>query len=136
MKHRQTNQRFAEVENKYRDELRRKDGYIKELEERLRVALDGKVPEGMTADASAIWVEAILSGRTKKGLVNIRWGNMSAQLSVADARQHAFGILEAAEGAQTDEFIAEYFVTALGATPEMMAGFLQDFRAFRERKQG
>lgn len=128
--------RFAEVENKYRDELRRKDGYIADLEEQLKVALAGKVPEGKPADASTIWVESIISNRTKEGLVNIRWGNMSAQLSVKEARDHAIGILEAAEAATTDALLYDYFLNKLHSSPEMFAGFLADFRAAREaRKQ-
>ena len=122
---------LSEVENKYRDELHRKDAYIKQLEAQLKEALAGKVPADKIADASTIWVESIISNRTKAGLVNIRWGNMSAQLSVKAARAHAMGILEAAEAADTDALLYRYFTTKLGSTPEMFAGFIQDFRAAR-----
>lgn len=78
----QARERFAAVENKYRDELARKDGYIKQLEQQLREALAGKVPDEVIATAGTIYMEAIISARTKQGMVNLRWGFMSAQLTV------------------------------------------------------
>ena len=107
---------------------------IKELEAQIKAALAGKVPADKTADASTIWVESIISNQTKEGLVNIRWGNLSAQLSVKEAHDHAYGILQAAEAAQTDAVLFDYFTNTLGSTPEMFAKFIQDFRAMRERK--
>ncbi len=43
-------------------------------------------------------------------------------------------ILQAAEAAQTDAVLFDYFTNTLGSTPEMFAKFIQDFLALRERK--
>lgn len=123
-----------EVENKYRDELLRKNAYIQELEESLKAALGGKELVHKPADASTIWMEAIISGRTKEGLVNLRWGNMTAQLSIEAARQHAFDVLNTAEAAQSDAFLYHLFVEKLHANEAGFYSIIQDFRAYRERK--
>jgi len=131
----QARERFAAVENKYRDELARKDGYIKQLEQQLREALDGKVPEEVIAIAGTIYMEAIISGRTKEGMVNLRWGFMSAQLTVEETRAHATDLLRTAEAAQTDGFLYWLLTEKFKANPAGVAGVIEDFRNYRERKQ-
>lgn len=67
-------------------------------------------------------------------------GEQIIQMSVAEAQHHAMCVLEAAESAETDGFIAEYvrqnFVDPAEA-PEMAhrmtAVILKDFRAYRDK---
>lgn len=125
-----------EAFNQIQDELTRAQGVIKELQKQLVQALTGKVPEHQVADPGTIWVEPIVSHRNGEGKVNLRWGNLSAQFSVGEAREHAHGIIEAAEAAETDAFLCEYFEKSLGLSKGKMGAILQEFRAFRERKKG
>lgn len=121
-----------EAFNQLQDELNRQRAYITELEAQLKTALAGQVPEHHTADASTIWMEPIISHRTKEGLVNLRWGNLSAQLPVAKAREHALSLLQIAEAAETDAFLFQYFTWHMKVRPERMGQVLQAFRAYRE----
>lgn len=124
-----------EAFNQLQDELQRVRAQNADLQKQLTQALAGQVPEHEVADPGTIWIEPILSHRTKGGMVNLRWGNLSAQLEVGQAREHAHSILQAAEAAETDAFLYEYFTQTLGATTEMFGAMLRDFRALRERKQ-
>lgn len=124
-----------EAFNQLQDELHRVRAQNADLQKQLTQALAGQVPEHEVADPGTIWIEPILSHRTKGGMVNLRWGNLSAQMEVAQAREHAHGILQAAEAAETDAFLYEHFTNNLKASAAMFTAFLQDFRAFRERKQ-
>lgn len=129
----QVREQFAAVENKYRDELRRKDGIIATLEKQLREALEGKVPEEMIGTVETIFMEAIVSGRTRQGMVNIRWGFLSAQLTVEQTRKHAIDLLRTAEAAQSDAFLHWLLVDKFKANEAGVAGVMEDFRAYRER---
>lgn len=125
-----------EAYNQLTDELNRTREQVKILQGQLQQALLGKVPTHQVADPTTIWVEPIVSQRTKGGLVNVRWGHLSAQMTVEEARTHAHGILQAAESAETDAFLCEFMENFLGATKPQMGVILSDFRAFRERKRG
>lgn len=131
----QARERFTAIENKYRDELRRREGYIQQLEQQLREALAGKVPDEIIATAGTIYMEAIISNRTKEGMVNLRWGFMSAQLTVEETRAHAIELLKTAEAAQSDSFLHWLLTEKFKANPAGVAGVIEDFRAYRERKQ-
>lgn len=122
----------AEAFNQIQDELTRARNYIGDLQEQLQIALAGKVPEDRIADAHTIWVESIISHRTKEGLVNIRWGNMSAQFSVKESRRHAINILEAADAAMSDSCLARYFGEKMDFPPEKLGIIIADIRHYRD----
>lgn len=123
-----------EAFNQLQDELKRRGEQIADLEARLKEALAGKVPEERMGTVSTIWMESIVSSKTGEGKVNLRWGNLSAQMSVQEARDHAFAILETAEAAQTDAFLAEYFMGEKNLRPEKVMKLIGRFRHYRERK--
>lgn len=124
-----------EAFNKVMDELERARSQVQTLQKQLQQALLGKVPEHEVTDPGTIWIEPIVSHRNGEGRVNMRWGHLSAQFNVKEAREHAHGILQAAEAAETDAFLCEFIERTLGATKQQMSVLLQDFRAFRERKR-
>lgn len=83
-----------------------------------------------------IEITSIVSGRTFEPLVNIKWGNYQAQLSVEEARTHALGILEAAEAATIDAFIFAWLTrniepNAADAQAQFEAA-MQHFESYRQ----
>lgn len=82
-----------------------------------------------------LWAYSIFGHQTRKGLVKIcRDKEVIAQMTPAEARDWAANVLQAAEAAETDEFLMEHFTNRLGS--ESLGGrVLQDFREFRDRKQ-
>jgi endonuclease III len=122
-----------EAFNQVQDELTRVRAQVTDLQKQLTDALAGKVPEQQVADPGTIWIETILSHRTKTGLVNLRWGNLSAQLSPAQTRQHAHHLLAVADGADLEGALYE-FITQSGAPEEMAFGILAQWRRFREER--
>lgn len=81
---------------------------------------------------AGIDIESGVSHRTGGPFIRLRWGPLEAQLSPAEARAHAMGILEAVEAATSDAFLAHWIVEKLGGGPAQAAGILMDFRAWRE----
>jgi len=61
----------------------------------------------------------------------IRGMAVIAQMSVAEARDHARAMIEAAEAAETDAFIYKWVMEHVGAGEQQAAGLLQDFRRYR-----
>lgn len=47
-------------------------------------------------------VQSIVSAANGQPLVQIKWGSQAGQLTPAEARQHALGLLDAANAAETD----------------------------------
>jgi hypothetical protein len=122
-----------EAFNKLQDELTRVRAQAVDLQKQLAAALDGKVLETQIADPSAIWVETILSHRTHTGMVNLRWGNLSAQLSPMQTRTHALNLLAIADAADMEAALYQ-FIVGSGAPRKMALGVLAQWRAFREER--
>jgi hypothetical protein len=102
------------------------------------MAITNKPEEGM------IQVSSLVSGRTFEPLVEIRWGDLRAQLGLEEARSHALYILECAEGAESDAFVFQWLTrdiigTTAGDDRENFMQVIEEFRKFREarlRKEG
>ncbi len=122
-----------EAFNKVQDELTRVRAQVTDLQKQLAEALEGKVPETQIADPATIWIETILSHRTHTGLVNLRWGNLSAQLTPAQTRAHALNLLSMADAADMEGAIYQ-FIVGNDAPPELAFGLLAQWRAFREER--
>lgn len=86
-----------------------------------------------------IFVTSIVSGRTYEPLIQMEWGNEAGQLDLDDARQHALGILEACEAAESDEFVFKWLTRdIIGTTEDERENFRQiidEFKAFREARK-
>lgn len=122
-----------EAFNQVQDELRRTRAQIDVLQKQLTEALAGKVPAHQVADPGTIWVETILSHRTKTGLVNLRWGNLAAQLSPAQTRDHAHHLLAVADAADLEGALYG-FITGGGGTEEIALDIISQWRAFRDER--
>jgi hypothetical protein len=82
-----------------------------------------------------IWFTSLVSSRTGEGVVELTWGEMRAQLSVQQAREHALGVLEVAEAAEADAFMVEFFEKDLGMPREKALAVLVAFRGYREKRR-
>jgi len=80
-----------------------------------------------------IEIQAIVSGATHKGLVQLRWGSMSGQLTPEEAREHALSIIEAAEAARHDEMVFRFLMEKLNLEPARAALIIKDLRDTREQ---
>jgi hypothetical protein len=82
-----------------------------------------------------IQIKSMVASQSKQGMVVLRWGTMSGELTPNEARLHALAILEAADAAETDEFIWNWLEKIdQDMPPERRAAILQDFRAYRDEK--
>jgi hypothetical protein len=66
--------------------------------------------------------------------VTLVMGNTRVQLSVKDAMQHAFMMLQVAAGAAADGFLVAFAAEHLDAPVEARGKFLQEFRTYRDTK--
>jgi hypothetical protein len=82
-----------------------------------------------------IWFTSLVSQKTGEGVVELQWGEKQAQLSIQEAREHALGVLEVAEAAETDAFIVEFFEQELKVPRENALALLVNFRGYREKRR-
>ena len=80
---------------------------------------------------SSFWVTSLFGHHTKRGLVELHYQDWSLQLDTQAARKIAADILEAAEAADQDQFIYDFFTGDLGL-PE--GETFKIFQRFRERR--
>lgn len=81
-----------------------------------------------------ILVESLVSARTGKPVVHIRWGPMDGQLTPEEARRHAQALMEVAFAAELDAFVVKWVTTAIGADTQKALMVLRDFRAWRQEQ--
>lgn len=79
----------------------------------------------------AILITSLYGLRKREGLVELRWGEQLAQLTVDQARRHALGVMEAAAAAEFDELLVEVLLEWGLSLPVIGQLML----AFRERLQ-
>ena len=83
-----------------------------------------------------LWAISMYGHKNKKGMVEIRLEDKRIQTSVQEAKDFAHSILEAAEAAETDDFLMTYLLEKVGITEEEnRAKVLMDFRMFRDKKR-
>lgn len=98
----------------FREDLQRLTQRNRELERELADALAGKFPEEKRLEPDLIEVSSVLSSRSYEPIVMIRWFTHTAQLSIAQARELAFNLLDCAEAAQSDAFLASFARERIG----------------------
>jgi hypothetical protein len=86
-------------------------------------------------DNDVIHIRTQVASRTLEPAVILEWGMMACTMAPLDARSHAYGILEAANAAETDGFVVAWIKNSVGIEdPKAIAGMLLDFRRYREQK--
>lgn len=77
--------------------------------------------------------EAIFGNETRRGIVRIGYGiTFDLQMSPVEARKIAMSILEAADAAESDEFIITFLTQKVGVDIEGAASVLGEFRQLRD----
>lgn len=76
-----------------------------------------------------------VSAFTGEPFIEIHWGNQVGQLTVEEARIHAFALLECCEAALSDAFLFKFARDRAGMDSERAAQLLAHFREYREGRQ-
>ena len=85
------------------------------------------------ADMENFTVESIYGLKTKQGLVTIGIHGKEMQYTILDAKKMAYIILEACEGAQTDEYLMEFFIEELKQPLDIAGAMLLQMRMMRKK---
>jgi hypothetical protein len=128
----QMNQKQKSIEQVHED-LHRQQARIRELERQLAELANGKLPEDAHLEPDLIFTGSIVSSTTGEPLVMLRWFTHVTQLSIAQARDLALSLLDAAEAAKSDAFLVS-FMGAGDKDPRAGAALVMAFREWREKR--
>ncbi len=76
------------------------------------------------------FVTSMYGAKRKQGMVQVQWNDLKVQMSILEAKKIAYMILEATEGAATDEALMGMF-SELELPMELLGALLQRMRAKR-----
>lgn len=124
-----------EMLDELRTDLQRQQLRIRELEQQLADAVEGKMPEDVRLEPCMIWMESMVASQTGKPMVIFRWMTHVAQFTVAQARRHAIDVMRVCDAAESDAFLCDFFRTKLEAEPQVIGGIIQEFRLYRDRRE-
>lgn len=82
-----------------------------------------------------ILVTSLVGYKTGEPLVELAWGDQKGQLSSAEARAHAYRILQAADAAESDLFIWRFMTDTIGVSTDAAARVITEFRKFRDARR-
>lgn len=81
-----------------------------------------------------LWAYSIFGAQTRKGLVKlIKNKEVIATLSPKEARAWALNILQAAEAAESDEYLMFMLTQRINLDEQRAVAVLQEFREYREK---
>jgi len=78
-----------------------------------------------------IQVRSAYAYNSREPLVEVDWAGQKVQLTLLEARRHAFNLLSAAEASESDAFILAFVEERLGAELDEGDVLLNEFRRFR-----
>lgn len=84
-------------------------------------------------EQQSIEVQSGVSVFTHEPYVQLRWGAESGQLTPAEAREHALGVLRAADAAEFDATVWAEMTETIGLEPESVVRFLAGIRERGQR---
>lgn len=82
-----------------------------------------------------IHMQSGVSAFTGEPFITLQWGDQRGQLTVEEARSHAFAILETCEAATSDAFLFKFMRERVKADEQRAAQLLVAFREYREGTQ-
>lgn len=68
----------------------------------------------------------------RRGFVHVAWGSLRAQFTPAQARDHAFALLQAAEAAESDAIVFRLLEKRVGLDPARAMAVIGELRQFRD----
>jgi hypothetical protein len=97
---------------------------------------DPTVPVG---SSHQVVVESYVSNQGERGYVKLTWGTETGKLTPNEARAHALRLLEAADAAESDEFLFSWLptvnITGFGSKLKVLREF-RKLRVERAREAG
>lgn len=91
---------------------------------------DEKLPDNI------LWHQSGVNPKGEPFVQLLRGTEIIGQMTVTEARDHARAMTEAAEAAETDAFVWKWITEKVECGPAQAAGFLADFRRYREQVTG
>lgn len=83
---------------------------------------------------SVLWHQSGVNAKGEPFVQLVKDGDVIAQMTVCEARDHATGMLQAAEAAETDACLLEWLRTEIGLVGNAAPTLLLKFRACRSRR--
>ncbi len=123
------NNQFNSSIEKMREDLTRMQNRIRELEQQLADMANGQLPEESRLEPDMIQTSSMVASQTGEPVVVLRWFTHVAQLPVAQARELALSLLDAAEAAKSDAFLVGFMAPS---GPEAGAQLVAAFREYRQ----
>lgn len=87
---------------------------------------------GKRKEEDSIWVYSMVSSRDQSPAVRLTWGKQVALFTPAEARAHAFSIIEAASAAELDACLTQFLIEKLELSGEEANKVLSVYRHKRE----
>lgn len=82
--------------------------------------------------SNTISINSIISAKDFLPWVQLSWGSEKCQMTPAEAKAHAYSILEAAEAATSDSIMVGFLADKVGLKDVDIASVLRDFRKHRD----
>ena len=90
----------------------------------------------LTNKAADFRISTIIGKETGVALMQMQWGEQTAQLTPLQARQHALAILEAADAASTETVMLDWLQNTVGMDAEHAMGAMATLRDARAKSNG
>ena len=87
-------------------------------------------------ERTTLYTQSGVNARGQAFVQITRDGKVIAQLTPEETREHALGLLNAAEAALSDAYLVSWVKEHVGAGEVEAAGLLADFRRWREKRGG
>lgn len=82
----------------------------------------------------ALWASSMFGYNSRKGLVQIFIRGKEVVMTPTEARTFALSVFEAADAAESDEFLVKFLEKKIKVPPEGQVAILKEFREFRADK--
>ncbi|MBD1995170.1 hypothetical protein H6G00_00820 [Leptolyngbya sp. FACHB-541] len=80
-------------------------------------------------------IEVIFGLKTRKALINVFWYGEKCQWETVQALNHAIGLIETAEAAESDAYFRWFLMERIGISVEEAYPMIAEFQGFRQRRQ-
>lgn len=80
-------------------------------------------------------VDVVFGAKKRRALINVFWYGEPIQWEIVQALEHAIGLIEAAEAAESDAFFRWWLTESVGIEPEQAYAMIHEFQTFRDRRQ-
>lgn len=97
------------------------------------IIFDDEGREPVEAAELTLWARSIYGTHSRKGYVELAFPAPTMLITPGEARSYAASILEAAEAAETDEFLMSWLDQVVGSDLQSSVKLLIEFRVWRDK---